>query len=65
MTKYMLEITYQKQGKDSYHKKDVLIYSSITDLKKDLKDFKLLTNVKSYRIFTCLETDIETGEIFR
>lgn len=65
MTKFMLEITYKKQGKDSYNKKDVLIYSSINDLKEDLKDFKLLTDVKSYRTFTCLETDIETGEIFK
>lgn len=65
MTKYMLEITYQKQGKDFYNKKDVLIYSSINDLKEDLKDFKLLTDVKYYRTFTCLETDIETGEIFK
>lgn len=59
---YMLKIKYFDKDKNLL-RKDLLIFSDIEELKSNLEDFKSLSDVKDYKVYTCSEIDLETGEL--
>ena len=59
---YMLKIKYISP-KVKHLVQDILIYSSLEDLNADLDEFKSLSDVKDYKIYSCFETNVETGEL--
>lgn len=62
MINFCLYIRY-KRNHDKKIIKDCLLYNSLSDLKNDLNDFKKLTDIISYKIYSCNEIDEETREL--
>lgn len=59
---YMLKIKYTSP-KVKHLVQDILIYSSLENLNEDLDEFISLSDVKEYKVYTCFETNIQTGEL--